>query len=97
MLLFSLFHMIFFTLKYLMLNIKNIQTESSVRQLAQQLNCSLTEAVRIAVEEKLRQLAAEQGDYIDQVKAAARRVTAVFPPDEFLTDDDLYDDNGLPR
>ncbi len=38
-----------------------------------------------------------QGDYIAQVKAAARRVTEVFPPDEFLTDEDLYDDNGLPQ
>lgn len=79
-----------------MLNIKNRETEAAVRELADRLGASLTEAVTVAVRHELQRLAADRAAYLRQLAQAAARVRAAAPS-AWLTTADLYDDAGLPR
>ncbi|NJD29278.1 MAG: PSK operon transcription factor [Chloroflexi bacterium] len=80
------------------LNIKNEETHRLVRELAASTGESLTEAVTIAVRERLervRSIDAEIEDVLDLVD----RIRARVPPDFFDVDLDelLYDEDGLPK
>lgn len=80
-----------------LLNIKNRETEAAVRELADRLGASLTEAVAVAVHHELQRLEDDRTRYLQRVRGAATRVRAVSPPLVWLTDADLYDAAGRPR
>jgi antitoxin VapB len=79
------------------LNIKNSETERLVRQLTSVTGEGVTEAVGVAVRERLERLAAgsreERADRIREISLdAASRWVLDQSADEFL-----YDGRGLPR
>jgi hypothetical protein len=80
-----------------MLNIKNRETEAAVRELADRLGASLTEAVAVAVRRELRRLEDDRAAYLRRVREAAAQVRAASPPSAWPTNADLYDEAGLPR
>ncbi len=87
------------------LSIRNKATEAAVRLLAARTGVGLTEAIDEAVARRLADLDRESRDSSPQAHTArAERVRRVFEefmegvdPAKLLTDDDLYDKNGLPR
>jgi hypothetical protein len=83
------------------LNIKDPRTNALVAELAAMLGRSKTEAVRLAVEAELARERATQADAFERMMAEVRtlqaRIREKVPADNDLTDDDLYDANGLPR
>lgn len=80
-----------------MLNIKNRETETAVRELACRLGASLTEAITVAVRHELQRLEDDQTTYLQRVQEAAAQLQAVSPPSDWLGDTDLYDEAGLPQ
>jgi hypothetical protein len=80
-----------------MLNIKNRETENTVRKLAQQLNVSLTEAVTVAVRHEMERIKGDRERYLEHLRKAAREVRTELNPDDWLDAKALYDDDGLPR
>lgn len=87
------------------LSIRNKDTEAAVRRLAARTGVGLTEAIDDAVQRRLAELDRERTDPSPQAQAAREerleRVLAEFRknshPETWLTDDDLYDDMGLPK
>lgn len=94
------------------LNIKDAETTRLVRELAELTGESQTEAVRTALRERLqREKAEREVRSSDRADEARREFERVWPkiqkiqaevrkhmkPSDFLTDDDLYDEWGLPR
>jgi hypothetical protein len=94
------------------LNIKDAETTRMVRELAELTGETQTEVVRKAVEQRLQRerLEREQHDArretekqreFDTMLAEVRRIQAEVKAlglaDNMLTDDDLYDENGLPK
>lgn len=83
------------------LSLKDPRTDRLARQVARLTGESLTDAVRIALSERLareRLKRARPANLADELEAVARRVAALpvldpRPPDEILG----YDDHGLPR
>ena len=80
-----------------MLNIKNRETEQAVRELADRLDLSLTETIAVAVRHEMQRLDADRDGYIQQLREAAQRVQAERDPRDWLSDEMLYDADGLPR
>jgi antitoxin VapB len=94
------------------LNIKDAETTRLVRELAELTGETQTEVVRKALRERLQREKAERESLdartaeqkrreFEKVWAAIRkiqdRVRAKRSGDKCLTEDDLYDENGLPK
>jgi len=83
------------------LNIKDPRTTALVNELAAMTGRSKTEAVRLAVEAELARERATRDDAFEQmmqeVRSIQARVRDKIPFDNYLTEEDLYDENGLPR
>ena len=83
------------------LNIKDPETNALVAELAALTGRSKTDAVRLAVAAQLAREKARRDQEIEQtlarVREIQREIAAHMRPEDFLTDDDLYDENGLPR
>ena len=77
------------------LNIKDPQVYDLARELSLRRSVSMTAAVRQALEETLERSRASREGVAALLLEIARRSSAIDAP--FLTDDDLYDDRGLPR
>jgi antitoxin VapB len=84
------------------LNIKNPEAYRLVKALADATGESMTQAVTVAVRERLDRLQADarrDDDFdVEEVLAMAREIGSRFPPG-YLEQaiDDLYDERGLPR
>lgn len=78
------------------MNIKDPTVHADAQRLAARRGVSLTEAVRQAVDEALRRDRATDEGYVARAMAAAREIREAANG-SFLTDQDLYDDDGLPR
>ncbi len=85
------------------LNIKNAETYRLVKELAGRTGESMTEAVTVAVRERLERIAPTRSE--EEIEAEAQRIVTIaaefgsrFPPG-YLEHafDDLYDDDGLPK
>ena len=94
------------------LNIKDAETTRLVRELAKITGETQTEVVRKALRERLEREKAERASReartaeekrreFEKVWAEIRKIQAGvrkhMKPSDFLTDDDLYDEWGLPR
>lgn len=77
------------------LNIKDPEVHRLARALAARRRTSATGAVRQALEEALARHDAERAGRAERLLALGERSRAVSHP--LLTDDDLYDERGLPR
>ncbi|GMA32663.1 type II toxin-antitoxin system VapB family antitoxin [Litorihabitans aurantiacus] len=79
------------------LNIKDERVRELARSLAERRGTSMTGAIRSALEEALAaEIARRDADaVVARLEEISRRSAA--RPEPFLTDDDLYDTNGLPR
>ena len=85
------------------LNIKNAETYRLVRELADRTGESMTEAVTVAVRERLERIAPARSE--EEIEAEVERILKIaadlgsrFPPG-YLEHaiDDLYDEDGLPK
>lgn len=83
------------------LNIKDQRTNDLVAELATLMGRSKTETVRLAVEAELARERSTRDDAVNrmmkEVRALQARVREKVPSDNYLTEDDIYDENGLPR
>lgn len=77
------------------LNIKDPEVYRLASELAQRRGTSMTGAVRAALEESLAASRSSRQGVAERILEIARRSAAIDTP--FLTDDDLYDERGLPR
>lgn len=81
------------------INIKDPVTDAEIRELADLTGESITEAVRIAIEQRLRQESSRQrAGVADQLLAIGARLS--LRPRQFAGDADAalgYDENGLPN
>ncbi len=78
------------------MNIKDPQVRELALELARIRGVSMTEAVRQAINEALRHDRQSDEDYVARGLRLAREVREASD-EPFLTDDDLYDEMGLPR
>lgn len=84
------------------LNIKDENVHRQARELAQLMDSSLTEAVRVALADKLAAMrphtpALTPQRRIERVRALAREIRADLGAEAGTSDhSDLYDDDGLP-
>lgn len=78
------------------LNIKDPRVHELAADLAKRRGSSMTAVIRGALEEAMAaELARHERATLEQILEIARRSAAKQGP--FLTGDDLYDENGLPR
>ena len=80
------------------LNIKDPEVHRMARELAARRRTSATGAVREALREALDRDDAARADRVgmaERLRAIAEEAQAIDGP--YLTDDDLYDEHGLPR
>jgi antitoxin VapB len=80
------------------LNIKNAETYRLVRELADSTGESLTEAVTVAVRERLERVRSIDTE-IEDILELVDRIRERVPSDFFDVDVDdlLYDEDGLPK
>lgn len=79
------------------MNIKDPAIHAAAQRLAQARGISMTEAVRQAIDEALERIEPVKDDaWIARVLELARLVREASD-EPFLTDDDLYDEFGLPK
>ena len=82
------------------LSIKNPEAERLARQIARETGESLTEAIQIALRERLRRLPQRRRGRImnERLEEILRRVDAL-PPLDTRPDDEIlgYDSQGIPR
>ena len=80
------------------LNIKNEHVHDLVRQAAERTGLSQTSVVERALDDLLRRLDAEDEEREGRIEAILADIRAEMqkPGPPLLTDDDLYDENGLP-
>lgn len=81
------------------LNIKDSETDRLVRALAAETGESITEAVAVAVRERLDRVhgSREAPDLVQAIEAVARRCAALPTLDDRRDDEILgYDQDGLP-
>jgi antitoxin VapB len=76
------------------MNIKDPEVRRLAKELAERRHTSLTDAVRQALAEALQRDRAARSGLAEKLMEIGRE-TAAFRH-EFLTDDDLYDERGLP-
>ncbi|MGH3363030.1 MAG: type II toxin-antitoxin system VapB family antitoxin [Nocardioides sp.] len=81
------------------MNIKDPRIHAAAQELARRRGVSMTEAVRQAVDEALAAERAKRERLAERILEIGRRARATADAEGvvFLTDDDLYDENGLPR
>jgi antitoxin VapB len=82
------------------LNIKDSETEKSVRELAALTGETVTAAVRRAAEERLQRVRRKQGGrrLAEEILEIGRRCAALPDLDQRTADEIIgYDENGLPR
>ena len=83
------------------LNIKNADAHNLAQELAELTGESLTEAVTVALRERLERVRHQQDahDLSEQLMAIGRDAASHFPKDFKSTDhgDFLYDERGLPK
>ena len=83
------------------LNIKNPETHALAAELARRLDTSMTEAVTIALKDKLAATGSETAieDRARRMLDLARGIAERLTPEQRRLDIDveLYDENGLPR
>lgn len=82
------------------LNIKNTETNRLIRELAEMTGESMTDAITIAVQERLARLRAADQEDAAKVWAIVRELRARLTPEYLDQDFDklLYDEEtGLPR
>lgn len=78
------------------MNLKDPEVYRLARELAQRRGTSMTAAVRAALAEAVeREPARTPRASLEDLLAIARRSAA--RPEPYLSDDDLYDEVGLPR
>ncbi len=79
------------------INIKNPETERLIRELADLTGKGQTEAVTVAVREKLERL--RRKGLADRLMAVSRETAPLFKPpyDTIEHGELLYDDKGLPK
>ena len=78
------------------MNLKDPEVYRLARELAERRGTSMTAAVRAALAEAVeREPARPPRASLEDLLAIARRSAA--RPEPYLTDDDLYDELGLPR
>jgi len=79
------------------LNIKNPEAYRLVRKLADATGESMTEAVTVAVRERLERI--ERDFQVDEILAMAKEIRDRLPPGYLDQDFDdlLYDNDGLPK
>lgn len=81
--------------------IRNAAATRRMRRLAQVTRQPLTEAVDDAVRERLERVDRQSDDERELWKANIRRLVAEFHAlpvvGPLLTDDDMYDEDGLPK
>ncbi len=78
------------------MNLKDPEVYRLARELAERRGTSMTAAVRAALVEALeREPARPARADLDELLAIARRSAA--RPEPYLSDEDLYDERGLPR
>jgi hypothetical protein len=83
------------------IQIRNPDVVRSIRALAEKTGRPITDAVAQAVEAELKRREAEDEQEFQRrlraIDAAVERFHALPIVGPLLTDDDLYDDDGLPR
>ena len=82
------------------LNIKDPRTDQLAREVAKQAGESLTEAIRVALEERLQRLSGRRraATRREKLYEILHRVDALPRVDERGEDEILgYDENGIPR
>ena len=77
------------------MNIKDPEVRRLAKELAERRHTSLTDAVRQALVETLDRERADRAGIAERLMEIGRETAAYRH--EFLTDDDLYDENGLPK
>jgi len=77
------------------MNIKDAQVRELALELARRRHTSMTDAVRQALSEAIKAEDAIRDGLARRLMDIGRRSAA--KPGRFLTDDDLYDDSGLPK
>lgn len=77
------------------LNIKDPEVHRLAHELARQRGTSATGAVREALREALERETADRAGMVERLLEIAR--DARKHKEDFLTDDDLYDEFGLPK
>lgn len=77
------------------LNIKDPEVYRLAAELAARRGTSMTGAVRQALSEAAERHSADRVDRLARMREISRRSAALAAPT--LSDDDLYDDRGLPR
>jgi antitoxin VapB len=94
------------------LNIKDAEATRLVRELIELTGETQTEAVRNSLRERLEREKAEREAHVTrtaedhrreferiwpEIQKIPKKVRKHMKPSDFLTDDDLYDEKGLPR
>lgn len=81
------------------MNIKDPAVHAAAAELARRRGVSLTEAVRQAIDEALAGERAKQEGLVERLLEIGRRARAKSDAEGYVwpTDDDLYDEDGLPR
>jgi antitoxin VapB len=77
------------------MNIKDPEVRRLAMELAERRHTSMTDAVRQALEETLDRDRADRRGLAEKLMKLGEETRPYRH--EFLTDDDLYDENGLPR
>lgn len=78
------------------LNIKNEQAEDEVARLAALTGESKAEAVRIAARERRQRIEGADREKREQLERRLARIQRRWAETEGLSQDDLYNDSGLP-
>lgn len=76
--------------------IENPETSAAVIKLASALGTTLTEAVHLAVQEKLYRLESKEGR-LEEILAIVQDLSVRFPKDMPSNGDQLYGPDGLPK
>jgi antitoxin VapB len=81
------------------LNIKDPEVYELARELADRTHTSMTGAVRVALREAIERAPKRKRATIEELTALADRIKAEMDAagETFLTDDDIYDEWGLPK
>jgi hypothetical protein len=77
------------------LNIKDPEVHRMAHELARRRGTSATGAVREALREALERERTSRAGMAERLMEIGRRASVY--KDEFLTDDDMYDEQGLPK
>lgn len=77
------------------MNIKDPEVHAMAKALAHRRNTTVTGAVRDALREALERDEGDRAGMAERLLELGRRAQAIHAP--ILSDDDLYDEQGLPR